>query len=211
MADTMKRFLVESTTSACEQGSVEILQNVLKLGKQEIDDLLKMGHLLHTAMCLGRVQITKYLLEAGCDPTEADLNGRTPTQIPFGAFEGHYNKLSNSQEDYQECLKLVQEAINLRRTTNTTTESKTNQMQLVSTTTPPIPSQHVRLVLTTPPNPSPTQLDSTSTDSSTSRRHRGTVEAPPKPNLRHHSKQAAALTQEFAPRRSRRFLGISMK
>jgi hypothetical protein len=116
---------VDSTTSACEQGSVEILQIVLKLGKQEIDDLLKMGYLLHIAMRWGRVQVTKYLLEAGCDPKEIDRKGRTPTHVPFSAAEGHRNMLSNSQEDYQECLKLVQEAIDLRRTTN--------QMQLVPT------------------------------------------------------------------------------
>jgi ankyrin repeat protein len=210
IADAMTGFLVESTTRACKQGSVEILQIALKLGKQEIDDFLKMGHLLHIAMRWGRVQVTKYLLEAGCDPTETDLKGRMPTQVPFSAAEGDYNMLSNSQEDYQECLKLVQEAIDLSRTINTTTESTTNQMQLVPTTTHPIPSQHVGLVLTKPPKPSPRQLVSTTTDSPTSRRHRGTVEAPPKPNLRQHSKQTVALTQEFAPRRSRRFLGISM-
>jgi ankyrin repeat protein len=210
IANTMTRFLVESTTSACELGSVEILQIVLKLGKQEIDDLLKMGHLLHMAMRWGRVQITKYLLEAGCDPTITDLKGRTPTQIPFSASKGDSNMLSNSQEDYQECLKLVQEAIDPRRTTNMTTESTTNQMQVVPTTTHPIPSQHVGLVLTTPPKPSPRQLVSPTTDSPTSRRHRRTVEAPPKPNLRQHSRQTVTLAQEFAPRRSRRFLGISM-
>jgi ankyrin repeat protein len=211
IANTMTRFLVESTTSACKLGSVEILQIVLKLGKQEIDDLLKMGHLLHMAMRWGRVQITKYLLEAGCDPTATDLKGRTPTQIPFSASKGDSNMLSNSQEDYQECLKLVQEAIDLRRTTNTTTESTTNQMQVVPTTTHPIPSQHVGLVLTTPPKPSPRQLVSTTTDSPTSRRDRGTMEAPPKPNLRQQPKQTVALAQAFAPRRNRRFLGISMK
>jgi cytohesin len=210
IADTMTRFLVESTTSACKQGSVEILQIVLKLGKQEIDDLLKMGHLLHMAMRCGRVQIAKYLLEAGCDPTEADLNGRTPTQIPFHASEGHHNMLSNSQEDYQECLKLVQEAIDLRKTIDTTTESASNQMELVPTTTHPIPSQHVGLVLTTLPKPSPRQLVSITTDSPASRHDKGTVEAPPKPNLRQQPKQTVALAQAFAPRRNRRFLGISI-
>jgi ankyrin repeat protein len=158
IADTMTRFLVESTTLACGRGSVEILQIVLKLGKQEIDDLPKMGHLLHKAVRWGRVQITKYLLEAGCDPTEADLKGRTPTQIPFYAWEGK-SELSNSQEDYQECLKLVQEA----------------------------------------------------TDSPTSRPDRGTVKALPKPNLRQRPKQTVAFAQASAPRRSRRFLGISME
>jgi ankyrin repeat protein len=159
IADTMTRFLVGSTTISCERGSVKILQIVLKLGKQEIDDLPKMGHLLHRAVRWGRVQITKYLLEAGCDPTEADLRGRTPTQIPFYAFEGYRNAPSNSQEDYQECLKLVQEA----------------------------------------------------TDSPTSRPDRGIVKALPKPNLRQRPKQTVALAQASAPRRSRRFLGISME
>jgi ankyrin repeat protein len=109
IVDTVTKVLLKSGDRACGYGSLETLELVLKIGKQEVDNFVQKSLFLHHAIRYGRIRLVKYLLDSGFEPNF--LDGGNYTFCPLSSM---YNQRGNKAEDYEACIKMVQEAIDSR-------------------------------------------------------------------------------------------------
>jgi ankyrin repeat protein len=125
IASTMTRILVKCASDTCHMGSLETLQLVLTLAKQEVDNIFQQGPFLHLAVHYGRIEITKYLLASGFNVHQLSPEGCSALDMAFSPLDAEANRLGNKREDYEECIKLVQKAVG-RGSPSTSRSSKSS-------------------------------------------------------------------------------------
>jgi len=125
-----RESLLQGLQSVSKFENTDKLEFLLHLIESEFGRLSWNG-LVHKAVENGRVQMTTYLLERGCNPLFLDEKARLPTAVQFIKRTGHPTYTDNSREDYEKCKKLVQEAINsqaaLRKNKQTTKSTKSSR------------------------------------------------------------------------------------